>query len=145
MTLKQVIDIIQRLGEAHEMIETTWNGAVMDRLALSDVKYPLFTFDTTTARIDAGSLRIDFQMFFIDRLVADMENEREVQSEMLSIAQDIIAQLQYPGFDFSVPTGSDVTFITDETPDLLAGVTARVVIDVPYAANRCQVPTDFIY
>ena len=145
MTLKQVIDTIQRLGEAHEMIETTFNGAVMDRLAIGDVKYPLFTFDATTGSLSIGSMSIPFQMFFIDRLVADLENEREIQSQMLSVAQDIIAQLRYPGFDFTVGNSSDITFITDTTPDLLAGVTARVLIDIPYAADRCQVPSDFIF
>ena len=117
----------------------------MDRLAIGDVKYPLFTFDTTTARLSTGSMTIDFQMFFIDRLVADLENEREIQSQMLSVAQDIIAQLRYPGFEFTVGNSSDITFITDTTPDILAGVTARVLIDIPYAADRCQVPSDFIF
>jgi phage gp29-like protein len=90
-------------------------------------------------------MSIPFQMFFIDRLVADLENEREIQSQMLSVAQDIIAQLRYPGFEFTVGNSSDITFITDTTPDLLAGVTARVLIDIPYAADRCQVPSDFIF
>jgi hypothetical protein len=90
-------------------------------------------------------MTVDFQMFFIDRLVADLENEREVQSQMLSIAQDIIAQLRFPGFDFTVTNSSDINFVTDSSPDMLAGVTARVLIDVPYAADRCQVPTDFIF
>lgn len=145
MTLKELIDIIQRLGEAHTMIETTFNGAVIDRLSIGEVRYPLFTFDTTTARLAVGSMAVDFQMFFIDRLVADLENEREAQSQMLSIAADIIAQLRYPGFDFTVSNSSDITFVTDSSPDMLAGVTARVLIDVPYAADRCQVPTDFIF
>jgi len=145
MTLKEVIETIQKLGEAHEMIETTFNGAVIDRLSIGEVRYPLFTFDTTTGRLSVGSMTVDFQMFFIDRLVADLENEREIQSQMLSIAQDIIAQLRYPGFEFTVADSSDVNFVTDTSPDMLAGVTARVLIDVPYAADRCQVPSDFIF
>ena len=50
MTLNQLIDKIQALGNAHEMIATTFNGPVMDRLALGDVTYPLMTFDVNTAR-----------------------------------------------------------------------------------------------
>ena len=97
MTLNQLIDKISALGNAHEMIETVWNGPIMDRLALGDVTYPLMTFDVNTARIVGSDASYDFQMVFIDRLVIDSENEREVQSDQMSILQDIIAQLRWPG------------------------------------------------
>ena len=145
MTLNQLIDKIQALGNAHEMIATTFNGPVMDRLALGDVTYPLMTFDTNTARIVGSDASYDFQMFFIDRLVADSENEREVQSDQMSILQDIIAQLRYPGWDWTVDGTANVQMITDSTPDLLAGVAATITITLPYQSDRCQVPSELLY
>jgi hypothetical protein len=84
-------------------------------------------------------------MFFIDRLVADSENEREVQSDQMSILQDIIAQLRYPGWDWTVDGTVQVQIITDTTPDLLAGVAATITITLPYQSDRCQVPSELIY
>lgn len=145
MTLNQLIDKIQALGNAHEMIATTFNGPVMDRLALGDVTYPLMTFDVNTARIVGSDASYDFQMFFIDRLVIDSENEREVQSDQMSILQDIIAQLRYPGWDWTVDGTANVQMITDSTPDLLAGVAATITITLPYQSDRCQVPSELLY
>ena len=145
MTLNQLVDKIKAIGEAHDMINTTWNGQVIDRLAIGDVVYPLFAFDTQTARIDRSDAVYNFNMFFIDRLVADSENEREAQSDQMGIAQDIIAQLRYPGWDWTVDTSAEVQFVTDTTPDLLAGVALRIAITLPYVSDRCQVPSQLIY
>lgn len=145
MTLNQLVDKIQALGSHHKMIATVWNGPVMDRLALGDVVYPLMAFDINTARIIGSDATYDVQMFFIDRLVADSENEREVQSDQMLIFQDIIAQLRYPGWEWTLDSSVQVQFITDSTPDLLAGVVGTVSITLPYQSDRCQVPSELIY
>jgi hypothetical protein len=146
MTLNQFVKIVQRLGEDHKIIRTTWNGAVMDKLAEVDVEYPVFTFDITGARIDGQVIVYDLSMFFFDRLQIDAENEREVQSDQLQIAQDIIAQLRYPGWeDFVILNNVPITFFSDNTPELLAGVNARASIQMDFASDRCVVPTTFTY
>jgi hypothetical protein len=38
-----------------------------------------------------------------------------------------------------------LTFFTEDTPDLLAGVRADISIELPYTANRCQIPTTYAY
>jgi hypothetical protein len=144
MTLKEIIATIEELGTKHKMIATVYNGAAMDRLALSDVAYPMFTFDVVNARIAGQTIEFDFSMFFFDRLQADATNEREVQSDQLSIAQDIISQLKYGGWDsFVLSDNVPIVFFTDSTPELLAGVNATATVVVDFIADRCSVPTDF--
>lgn len=144
MTLKEIIAIIEELGNKHQIIATTYNGAAMDRLALSDVEYPMFTFDVSSARIAGQTIEFDFSMFFFDRLQADATNEREVQSDQLSIAEDIIAQLKYGGWDsFVLSENVPIVFFTDNTPEMLAGVNATATVIVDFIADRCSVPTTF--
>ncbi len=146
MTLNEIIAIITELGTDHKIIQTTWNGAAMDRLSDGDVTYPMFSFDVTSARIVGSTIQFDFSMFFFDRLQADASNEREVQSDQLSIAQDIISQLRYGAWDeFVLSDNVPIIFFTDNTPEMLAGVNASATIIVDFVADRCSVPTDYTF
>jgi hypothetical protein len=145
MTLNELIDDIRTIGVNHKMIKTVYNGPVMNVMDERELIYPVMTFDTVTARLNAQSMTYDFQFFFFDRLQQGSENEREVQSDQVEIAKDIVAQLRFPGFAWTVSDPVAVNLFTDSTPELLAGCQLTVTIDLPNAADRCQVPTDYTY
>lgn len=145
MTLNELIEDIKKIGDDHQMIETVYNGPVMNVMDERELKYPVMTFDTVTARMGVGSMAYDFQFFFFDRLQQGNDNEREVQSDQVEIAKDIVAQLRFPGFAWTVADPVAVNLFTDSTPELLAGCQLTITIDLPNAADRCQVPTDYSY
>lgn len=145
MTLNELIEDIKKIGDDHQMIETVYNGPVMNVMDERELKYPVMTFDTVTARMGVGSMAYDFQFFFFDRLQQGNDNEREVQSDQVEIAKDIVAQLRFPGFAWTVADPVAVNLFTDSTPELLAGCQLTITIDIPNAADRCQVPTDYSY
>lgn len=145
MTLNEIIGEIQAIGEGHKMIETVYNGPVMDALSESDLTYPVMTFDTGAGRISGSSLVFDFSFFFFDRLMQGGENEREVQSDQVEIAKDIVAQLRFPGAGYTIGDTVTVNLFTDTTPELLAGCQLALSIDIPFASDRCVVPTDYDY
>jgi hypothetical protein len=145
MTLNQLVAQITEFGEKHEMIATTYYGAAMDKLAESDVTYPMFTFNVTNGQINGQELVLSFSMFFFDRLQADKTNEQEVHSDMLQIAQDIIAQLRYQGWEFVLQDQITINLFTDDTPEMLAGVNAEIGVSLPYQSDRCAVPSTLIY
>ena len=145
MTLNQLVQTISDLGDKHEIIATTYYGAAMDKLAESDVAYPMFTFNVAAGRINGQEINLDFSMFFFDRLVADKSNEQDVHSDQLQIAQDIIAQLRWQGWDFSVLDAITVNLFTDDTPEMLAGVNVEMTISMPYQSDRCAVPSTLTY
>ena len=145
MTLNQLIAIIKAIGDGHKIISTTYNGPVMDVMADAELTYPVMTFDTVTGRIGSGSTVFDFQFFFFDRLQQGNDNERDVQSDQVEIAKDIIAQLKYPGAEFTISEPVNLNLFTDSTPELLAGCQLTVSIDVPNASDRCVVPSDYTY
>lgn len=145
-TLNQVVATIQEIGQAHRQIKTVYFGNLLDFLSKgSDNVYPAMFFDLTGSSISGTTLTMDFSLYFFDRMLAEQTNETEVLSDQLSIAQDIVAQLKFNDFDFVIGDSVPLQFFTEDTPDLLAGVRADVSLDLPFTADRCQVPTNYQY
>ena len=145
-TLNQVVATIQAIGQAHKQINTVYFGNLLDFLSKgSDNVYPAMFFDLTGSSISGTTLTMEFSLYFLDRMLAEQSNETEVLSDQLSVAQDIIAQLKYNDFDFEIQDSVPLQYVTENTPDLLAGVVANVRLDLPFTADRCVVPTDYQY
>lgn len=145
-TLNQVVATIREIGQAHRQIKTVYFGNLLDFLSKgSDNVYPAMFFDLTGSSISGTTLTMDFSLYFFDRMLAEQSNETEVLSDQLSIAQDIVAQLKFNDFDFVIQDNVPLQFFTEDTPDLLAGVRADVSLDLPFTADRCQVPTNYQY
>ena len=145
MTLNELIAQIQEIGDDHKIIETTYNGVAIDLLSEQEVKYPAFTFDISVGRVAGPSLIWEVNMFFFDRLQQGRENEREVQSDQVQIAQDILASLRYPGNGFTVGDNFSINLFTESTPELLAGCNMTLFIELPAVSDRCVIPTDYQY
>lgn len=145
-TLNQVVKTIKDIAEAHEQINTVYFGNLPYFLSHeSDNKYPAMFYDFTGTSISGKTLTLNFSLYFMDRMLAELTNETEVVSDQLLICQDIIAQLGYNDFDFTIQESVSLTVFTEDTPDLLAGVKADISLDLPYLANRCDVPSDYQY
>lgn len=140
MTLNQLIALITDMGQSHQMIQKTHFGSVMTFLGTEN-KYPAMNFDLLGAEVRSSELRVKFAFFFFDRALE--ESDEEVMSDQLQIAQDIISQLRYPGHEFTVDDFIPITFFSDDTPDVLAGVRADITINLGYISDRCQVPSTF--
>lgn len=146
MTLNQIIAKIEEIGNAHQQIKTTFYGSAFDLLSKgSDVLYPAFIFDLGTANVSGKNLSISFSMFFMDRMLPEETNFQDVLSDQLQIAQDIIAQLSYNDFEFTLEQTATLNSFMESTPDSLAGWQTDITLDLPYIYNRCEVPTEYIY
>ena len=146
MTLNQVVATITNLANAHEQIKSVYFGELSDYLSRGTENiYPSLFFDLTGGNIQEKSVVLNFSLYFFDRMLPEDTNETEVLSDQLQICQDIIAQLRYNNFEFDEGLNATLTFFTEDTPDLLAGVRADITIDLPYTANRCVIPTTYAY
>ena len=146
MTLNQVVATITNLANAHEQIKSVYFGDLSDYLSRGTENiYPSLFFDLTGGNIQEKSVILNFSLYFFDRMLPEDTNETEVLSDQLQICQDIIAQLRYNNFEFDEGLNATLTFFTEDTPDLLAGVRADITIDLPYTANRCVIPTTYVY
>jgi hypothetical protein len=146
LTLNQVVNQIKAIAEAHEQINTVYYGDFDEFLGESaDNVYPAMYFDSTNANIATRTLTLNFSLYFFDRMLPEKTNETEAVSDMLSVAQDILAQLMYNEFEFEMSDSATLTFITEDTPDNLVAVKADISLDLPFTSDRCQVPTQYQY
>lgn len=146
LTLNQLVQKITEMGNAHKQIKSVYFGDIEDYLSKgTDNLYPSLFFDVTGANIQGKSLTINFSLYFSDRMLPEGVNETEVLSDMLDVAQDILAQLKYNNFVFDEVASATISFFTEDKPDLLAGVRVDLSLDIPFLADRCSVPSTFIY
>ena len=146
MTLNQIVQTITNLGNAHQQIKSVYFGDLMDYLSRgTDNVYPSLYIDLSGGNVSERGVTLNFSLYFFDRMLHEETNETEVLSDMLEVCQDIIAQLRYNNFEFDEGLSATLSFFTEDTPDLLAGVRADITIELPYTANRCVVPTNYQY
>ena len=146
MTLNQIVTTLTNLGNAHQQIESVYFGDLMDYLSRgTENVYPSLYIDLTGGNVAERGVTLNFSLYFFDRVLHEETNETEVLSDMLEVCQDIIAQLRSQSFEFDEGLSATLNFFTDDTPDLLAGVRADISLELPFIANRCQVPSTYTY
>ena len=145
ITLNQIIKQIELLATAHKQIKTVNNGPFDLFLENADNVYPACHFDVSSVSLSGKNLSVGVSFFFMDRVLHEKTNELDVFSDQLSIAQDIISQLQYDDFPFQIGTNVPMEMFTDSTPDLLGGVKVDVTFDIPYLSDRCAVPSTYFF
>lgn len=145
-TLNQVVQTITNLASSHKQIKSVYFGEISDYLSRGTENiYPSLFFDLTGGSVNTRSVTLSFSLYFFDRMLPELTNETEVLSDQLEICQDIIAQLRYNNFDFDEAENVTLSFFTEDTPELLAGVKADITLELANVANRCQVPSTYVY
>jgi len=146
LTLNQIVATINNLANAHKQIKSVYFGDLADYLSRgTENVYPSLFYDLTGGSVQERGVTLNFSLYFFDRMLPEDTNETEVLSDMLEVCQDIIAQLRYNNWEFDEGLNATLTFFTEDTPELLAGVRADISIELPFIADRCQIPTTFTY
>ncbi len=150
LTYNQAIQRIKVLALAHKQIRNFYQGNVVDFITAKTTLYPsCFLQDIPGAsNIDPAGNKVTyaFSMFLIDlvHVSADAkDNEQDVQSDMFSIAADLVAEINYSGYtDWKIATSAAVTVIQENGDDMCAGVMVQINIATPYDQDICAVPTN---
>lgn len=149
MTLNQVIARIEAIALSHKQINSFEFGDVVDFLQGLDVVYPACFLDMSNAVFSKAEkvTTFNFRFWFCD-LVNVSEgakgNELEVQSDLTSTCEDIIALLSSPTYDrtWSISDTSPATFYTEKFEDMVGAISIDISISVRFASDRCQVPVN---
>ncbi len=148
MTLNQVINRIKILAQAHKQIRNFYCGNVVDFLTDKKTSYPSFFLQDLPGNIDplGKQVTMNFRIFLLDlvHVSADTkQNEQDVQSDMLSVAMDLVAQIDYSGYnDWKIASSVPSQFVTEDMDDMVAGITADISIVTPWDKNVCAVPAN---
>ncbi len=70
-------------------------------------------------------------------------NELEVKSDLLSIAEDMMAAFDYPVYrlDWDFAEEASIEFLDEDLEDMLSAVLMTLDIKKRFDSNRCQIPT----
>lgn len=148
MTLNAVITRIKYLTLAHKQLRNFYYGNVSDFLTEKTTRYASCFLEDTGIVIDKSTKtrQINFQMYLLDvvHVATDAkDNEQDVQSDMLSIAEDIIAQMDFSRYDdWKISGAVTGNFVREALDDLVAGVVLQMTVAVPYNADVCAVPSE---
>lgn len=147
MTFNQIIRRIQAIVEAHEQVKTFGRGLVSDYLTDKTTQYAAVFLQNAGGRISLSSHAsvINFRMFVVDMVHVSEEtkdNELDVQSDMLSIAQDLITQFNNQNYyDWRLSTDNNFQMVVETDGDMYAGVYVDFSISFMYKQNVCEIPT----
>lgn len=149
MTLNSVIRRIRTIAEDHKQIRSFfYNVNIVEWLNEKKIDYPAVFLQSATGTIspDQHATTIAFKMFFVDLVnvsEATKGNETDVESDMLSVAQDIVAQLNHPGNGWYPNGDYQFEIHTEGDNDMYAGVVLDFSLRIVFTQNICQVPTTF--
>lgn len=148
MTLNNVLKRIENLSLGHKQIRTFRKGFVSDFFADKTAKYPAVCLQDNGGSISLSghAATLNYRMFIADlvNVSADAQtNEQDVQSDMVSIAMDLLAQMNNGNYDdWKISADNTVQLFAENDNDMQAGCVIDFTVRFPYTQNICQIPTD---
>jgi hypothetical protein len=140
-TLNQIINQLEAVQQSHAQLNGFGFGEVFE-LSTQQENYPLLWANVLTSNISEKTLTLNFGIMILDIVSDDSRNERDTMSDTLSISQDVIAMLENPTNDDNFLVGDSVTLepLFEAFPDKVNGWLMTLSFELPFEANRCQVP-----
>lgn len=149
MTLNQVIRRIKTLALDHKQVRNFYQGQVTDFLADKTTLYAsaFLQFSAGSLSTSGKALTLNYRLYLLDlvHLSDDTKsNELDVQSDMLQVMMDLIAQFSFPAFnDWQLSADNQVQLWVENENDFVAGCSIDFSIRTMFTQNVCQVPTTF--
>lgn len=150
MTLNQTINRIQTISEAHLQVASFQKGIVQDFLTDQTTRYPAVFLQDNGGRVSltGHATTLNYRMFIMDLVHVSQDskdNEQDVQSDMVSIAQDILAQMNNPNYtDWAISTDNALQLVIENDNDLHAGCIIDFSIRIMFEQDRCKIPSDIV-
>jgi len=140
-TLNQIINQLEAVQQSHAQLNGFGFGEVFE-LSTQQENYPLLWANVLTSNISEKTLTLNFGIMILDIVSDDSRNERDTMSDTLSISQDVIAMLENPTNDDNFLIGDSVTLepLFEAFPDKVNGWLMTLSFELPFEANRCQIP-----
>lgn len=147
-TLNQILSRLKSLALSHQQINDFRDGDLHEFDVNGDLNYAICLVEQLSGSINRATREqvYNFRIYFLDRVGVSEDtegNEREVISDMSSIAADFVAMLNYPGYQYDWVIGDSVTEtpVTEGLGDMVAGVYIEISIAVEFLVDRCKAPT----
>lgn len=148
MTLNNVINRISQLSLGHKQIRSFRKGLVSDFFAGKTAKYPAVCLQDLGGNISLSghATTLNYRLFILDLVHVSQDtklNETEVLSDTVSIAMDLLAQMNNGNYDdWIISTDNSLQLVVEAENDMPAGCVIDFSVKIMYTQNICQVPTE---
>jgi hypothetical protein len=148
MTLNQVINRIKSISLSHRQIRNFQTGLVSDFLTDHTTRYPSVFLQDNGGKISTTghATTLSYRMFIMDLVNVSEDsktNEQDVQSDMVSIAMDLITQLNDGNYsDWVISADNNLQLVVENDNDMHAGCIIDFSVRIIFDQNKCAVPSD---
>src|SRR6185437_9408439 len=145
-SLNQFVTLLNSLASGHEQIKTFGEGDAWEIGSSDPIQYPLLWAVPQPSSMAEKLLNMKFSLIFADILDTDKANEKDILSDTLQIALDILAQLNNPDYsdNFILDPNTTLTPFTEKFDDDVAGWKADINIRINFLSDRCAVPSTIV-
>lgn len=139
---------MQQLATAHKQVRSFGKGLIQDFLADKTTRYPAVFLQDIAGNISLGShaTTLSYRLFIVDLVHVSEDtktNEQDVQSDMVSIAMDLLAQMNNPQYnDWAISSDNALQLLVENDGDMHAGVVIDFSVRIKFEQNICVIPTD---
>jgi hypothetical protein len=149
MTLNNVISRIKQIALSHKQVRNWKYGLVSDFLNDHTTKYPSVFLQDNGGKIsttNGQATTLSFRMFIMDLVHVSedtKDNEQDVHSDVISIAMDLITQMNMGDYqDWALSDDNNLTLVVEEQGDMFAGCIIDFSLRIMFKQDRCQIPSD---
>jgi hypothetical protein len=130
-------------------VRSFYRGLVTDFLTDHTTKYPAGFLQDNGGKISTvkgQATTLSFKLFLVDLAhVSEDTNDNvtDVHSDMISVAMDIIAQMNNGNYnDWALSFDNNLQLLVEDDNDMFAGVVVDFSIRIMFKQNICAIPTD---
>lgn len=141
-TLNNVIQELNDIATNHLQINHFFFGNTWDFATSGTVNCPAMIAELEPATLEGSTLTHTFKIYIGDLVQKDLSNKKEVLSDCLLIALDVIYQLQQNDYDWVLANKNSITLndFEDSFDCELYGYWFQIKLKLSSPYDRCAIP-----
>jgi hypothetical protein len=150
-TLNAAVARLKKIIRAHRQVRSVYQGEQSDWINDKRTLYPSALLEYSgggTLSLQGHQVTLGFSLILADRqdrVSRTDENLLDVQSDMIEVAKDLVAQFNDPRLDdWIISADNNVQLFSQSEGDYLAGAIITFSVSLIWGQNLCAVPTDLV-
>ena len=145
-TLNQLKRGLNDIADAHLQIRSFGFGDLHEFGTSGTTEYVSMWVDPQPVLKNRRYTQYRMTIYLFDRVLKGEANETEVLSDLIRIAEDIIAEIRHPSWTWNQRLADEIQieYDTERMGDWLGAAWFNIEFRLPTPDNRCQIPENSI-
>lgn len=143
----EIIADFETFANNHYQIKSFGNGDLWEAIekdSTADLLFPRMWVVDNGASLSGNDFNLSFSIYLFDQPATDESDENEIKSDMLQVAQDILAFFRdydnSDDFDYILERTASLTSFTDSENDSLTGWRLDLTFKQNFLYYKCAIP-----